>query len=120
MGQKPKIMEKLEMIAGGRYLMASHQDIIKNFVTQNHLIPVNLGAMKSVSALEGYDITPIYLKYGGHINPHLHLGQDVYIINDKQWKEFSKILLTDFKKKLDATNGITFRDSLRLSNVIDA
>jgi hypothetical protein len=112
-------MAKIDLKAGGRFLMASHQDIIKNFVTQNHLTPVKVGEVKTARALESFDLVPIYLKYGGHINPHFHIGSDIYILDDQQWEVFSKILLTDFQKKLAGMNGITFNDALNLSNAID-
>lgn len=111
---------KFDLKSGGRFLMANHQEIIKNFVAKNHLVPVNVGEMKTAKAMGNIDWFPIYLKYGGHLNPHFHVGSDVYILDDQQWQEFSKILLTDFQKKLNGMKGITFGDALNLSNVIDA
>jgi hypothetical protein len=111
---------KFDLKAGGRLLMVNYQDIIKNFVAKNHLVPVNTAEMKTAKAIGNTEWLPIYLKYGGHINPHFHVGSDAYILDDQQWLDFSKILITQFQKKLENMKGITFHDALNISNVIDA
>lgn len=46
--------------------------------------------------------------YGGMKLPHLHYGENIYLLNDKQWNEYSGGILAGIKDKINATQKVTF------------
>jgi hypothetical protein len=40
--------------------------------------------------------------------PHLHYGDNIYLLSDRQWADFSSKVLTEIKAKLGATQKVTF------------
>ena len=58
---------------------------------------------------------------GGKRTPHLHYKGEIYLLNEKQWKDFSSKVLQDFSKKLAATIPLALRhswNSLKLSELL--
>lgn len=45
---------------------------------------------------------------GGLRIPHLHFKNDVYLLTEEQWREFSSTVLKDLRAKLGKTRTITF------------
>jgi hypothetical protein len=108
---------ELKLKNGGRTMMVQYQKIIKAFVTSAQLNPVAFQQVGSVKAFSAEHF-PLWLKYGGMVGPHLHLGDKTYILNDEQWNKFSKELIADFKSKLDAAKAITFEDAVNIHGSI--
>ena len=51
---------------------------------------------------------------GGIGIPHLHLGNDIYLVQAKQWQQFSQAVVTDIRKRLDGAKEIGFDQMLQL------
>jgi len=109
------------MINGGKFLMASHVEIIRNFINVNKLVPIERQAAKTAGKKTSSSYEGLYwwMKYGGMLVPHLHFEGNVYILNEVQWGSFSKSLVKDFQKKLARANSISFQNALDISNTID-
>ncbi len=56
---------------------------------------------------------------GGIRVPHLHLDGDVYLLNDKQWKEFSGKLIKQLQSRLSRVNAVSFEQAVELSETIE-
>ncbi len=59
-----------------------------------------------------------WMIYGGIKVPHLHYNGQVFMLNEKQWKEFSGSMLTKVKDKLAHTNEVSFEQLMELSSVV--
>ena len=55
---------------------------------------------------------------GGNRGPHLHLGENMYILTDEQWKAFSDTIAAEFHSKLERANTIPVQDVMALDDVI--
>jgi len=55
---------------------------------------------------------------GGNRGPHLHLGDNIYILEDKQWKVFSEDVVSQLQSKLKKANTIAVQDVMALDNTI--
>ncbi|MCX6249865.1 MAG: hypothetical protein NTX61_03840 [Bacteroidetes bacterium] len=72
------------------------------------------GVMKSVDLSK---IEP-WWKYGGNKFAHLHYKDDVYLLNDEQWKTFSQQIMTTFNTIMTKAGTINFQQALKISEVI--
>lgn len=58
---------------------------------------------------------------GGIKIPHLHFKGDIYLLDEKQWKEFSSQVVTDFQAKLNRVNvnAVSFEQVMEISEAVD-
>jgi hypothetical protein len=70
--------------------------------------------MKAVSSSFAFDPGT----HGGNRGPHLHLGENIYILNEEQWKVFSNRIGAEFHSKLERANTIPVQDVMALDDVI--
>jgi hypothetical protein len=61
------------------------------------------------SAQEIFDIR------GGMKALHVHYKGDIYMLNEKQWKSFTNLVIKDFKAKLDAAGAISFDQAVDIA-----
>jgi transposase len=59
------------------------------------------------------------LKQGGIRVPHLHYKGELYLLNKKQWNEFSGEILKEFSKKLAETKTVNFGQLMDLSETMN-
>jgi hypothetical protein len=57
---------------------------------------------------------------GGLRFPHFHCKGRIYVLNDKLWNKFSRLIMKDFQTKLNQAETISFQNVMELSNVITA
>jgi hypothetical protein len=104
-------------------LILQNLGYIKEFAAKNSL--VNINTPEHAGMLAGYTLANLQPQalpdvaasvaaqlrrpiYGGMKLPHLHYGDNIYLLSDKQWADFSSKVLTDVKAKLGATQKVTF------------
>jgi hypothetical protein len=64
---------------------------------------------------------PKPLPYPGGLRvPHLHYKGDIFVVNDKQWQEFTKGVLEGFRAKLAKAQTVSVEQLVELSEAIDA
>lgn len=61
------------------------------------------------SAQEIFDIR------GGMKALHVHYKGDIYLLNEKQWKSFTSVVVKDFKAKLEAAGAISFDQAMDIA-----
>jgi hypothetical protein len=57
--------------------------------------------------------------HGGMRTPHIHFKNDIYILNEKQWKNFSESVLKNFRSTLEKVNTVNFEQLMELSDAIN-
>jgi hypothetical protein len=57
---------------------------------------------------------------GGIRMPHFHFEGDIYLLDEKQWKEFSRNIIKEFQAKLSTVNIVNFEQLIELSEAIDS
>jgi hypothetical protein len=57
---------------------------------------------------------------GGIRIPHFHFGPDVYLVERKQWEEFSNRVVKDLQERLAQAKEISFEQTLALSEAVTA
>ena len=72
------------------------------------------GATAQVVALR--EINP----RGGMRIAHIHLGDDVYIVDQGRWNEFTKQVFTDVSKKLSNSGRVGFQQLLGVADAANA
>lgn len=55
---------------------------------------------------------------GGIRVAHIHFRDDIYVLDDRQWADFSNQLVDTLKAKLESANTINFNQALELSEAI--
>ena len=61
------------------------------------------------SAQEIFDIR------GGMKALHVHHKGNIYLLNEKQWKSFTSLVVKDFKARLEAAGAISFDQALDIA-----
>jgi hypothetical protein len=78
---------------------------VKEFIARNKLVPakqeIHIDEMKVTQI-------PTWWKIGGPWGPHLHLGDDIYLLNNAQWKDFSQGLIQEMNLKIKGAGVVKF------------
>ena len=101
--------------------------VIKAFIDKNNLKQV---AMPTMAAASGGRTAIAELPAasrlidlgirGGIRVPHLHFGDDVFMLTEKQWKTFSKEILLSCKAALSKAQTISFENAVDLTASLGA
>ncbi len=57
---------------------------------------------------------------GGMRVPHLHFRGEIYMLNNEQWKEFSRGMLEQLSSKLGKANAVSFDQLMDVSESVNA
>jgi hypothetical protein len=109
-------------IIAGPHMAVIREDSseISKLIKKYRLDPVTLGELEryagpEVNLKKGGKNTPrmagIFrprLFPGGIKIPHLHFQGDIYILNDKQWKEISTEVINGLRKKIADAKSVNF------------
>ncbi len=60
------------------------------------------------------------LKNGGMRVPHLHYDGKIFLLDELQWKEFSKTIIGEFQQKLAKANSINYEQLMELSGAMES
>ena len=58
--------------------------------------------------------------FGGIRMAHLHFKNDIYLLDDRQWRDFSTAVVKAFQEKLSAAKSVGFEQALELSESINS
>ena len=73
----------------------------------------------SKATMEVAFIRPPYPPFPGGLKcAHLHFRGDIYLLTDKQWKEYSGVVVRDLQKKLGAAETVSFDNLMEISEAI--
>jgi hypothetical protein len=56
---------------------------------------------------------------GGIKIAHVHFKDDVYLLNEEQWREFTGSVIKDFQAKLSKVKIVTIAQTIELSEALD-
>ncbi len=90
---------------------------------QIHDLPYRqeIQAMENMTVTAGKERVARHPKFpGGMLIPHLHYGDNVYLVSDEDWQEISTQIKRNFMEKLDRANNLSFSQVMALSGVIDS
>lgn len=104
-------------------------EAIKGAIEQYKLTPVprehlmQMGGVEQVRAMadERAQATLVFPRPdfpGGLKIPHFHFKGDVYLLDEKQWRDFSAKVIKDFQTRLDRVNTVSFEQVMELSEVV--
>jgi hypothetical protein len=115
-------------------IWATLEHEIGEFIQKNKIAPMSpeaaqsliigeiSGAMSAPSmAMKSASSSPIerIWWHGGMRGPHLHYKNNIYVLTDKQWNEFTRPILKNFADKLANTRSINFRDMTDISGMMN-
>lgn len=115
--------ENMLFTRGVRFdLWHTHGKLVEKMIESSHLevlqhTAIRSDASKKISSEQGS--LRWYLKNGGMKVPHLHFNGEIYVLNKKQWSEFSGEILKEFSKKLTETKTVSFGQLMDLSETMD-
>lgn len=61
-----------------------------------------------------------HLKNGGMRVAHLHHDGKIFLLDDQQWKEFSKTVIDGFQEKLAKANSINYEQLMEISGAMES
>ena len=103
-----------------------HARVVEKYITEKQLSPdtevLQFRAAKpevaeKMSGEQAY--ADWQLKQGGIRVPHLHYKGELYLLNKKQWNEFSGEILKEFSKKLAETKTVNFGQLMDISETMN-
>ena len=114
--------------AGGRRdFFIGYADLIAKFIEANRLKPVSANVnlspdikmkeMKAAGTAGSLYLIPWWYK-GGKKFAHLHYAGEAYLLNEKQWQEFSTQVVADMSKKVAASRSVSFTGMLDLADAV--
>jgi hypothetical protein len=57
---------------------------------------------------------------GGIRIAHMHYRGDIYLLDEKQWADFSGRIIKDFQSKLSKVSAVSFEQAMELSDAVDS
>ena len=125
------LYERLVSKYGGRFdYWIKYVEVVAQFVEKykippverEHLLmddPVPLISPKEMKELADIPKIRPYPPFPGGLRiPHLHLRGDIYLLTDKQWKEFSGMAVKNLQEKLGTVGTVGFDQLMELSETM--
>ncbi len=116
-------------------ILINYRDLIQSIIKENKLTPVSKmdsaitrimlnpqplppkqATRSTAASLPLNDTVDWWWKYGGIRIPHIHYGEDVYALDEKQWQVFTSTVMRDVTKKLTGAKNISFDQFVNVAN----
>lgn len=115
--------EMLEWKNGGRWdIWAAEIPRVRNFIKEHNLTPLKDAPFQfqRESMAEKASGIPFYYPWpwGGMKIAHLHFGRDIYLLNEKQWRDFSNQIMDSYKQKLANVKTVSFDQLMDFSDAV--
>jgi hypothetical protein len=96
---------------------------VQRFIEANKLRPVSkevlgLGLGKT-QAMEKISMHYPWWYFGGMKAAHLHYKGELYVLNKKQWSDFSNQIIKEFSEKLAGAKTVNFEQLIELSETVN-
>lgn len=118
-----------------REIWATFEHEIGRFIDKNKIAPISPEAAQSliIGEMSAAIAEPVTIArksassspleriwwHGGMRAPHLHYKNNIYILTEKQWNEFTRPILKNFAEKLAATRSVSFRDMTDIAGMMN-
>lgn len=93
-------------------------DLIESTIKNMKLAPMS-GTIKQKAEAREIAEYPWWWKYGGIRVAHLHYNGDVYLLNNEQWRAFSKSLIKVMATQIEHANTVSFENALSAYNELE-
>lgn len=111
---------------GNRIFWKNMASNVSEFIRANQLKPVRIGpvgvSVQRAPAKAQGDIAE-FLDLGirgGMKVAHVHYGNNIYLLDDKQWAKFSGKIVRNALSKLERVNEVSFDQAVMLGSTIQA
>jgi hypothetical protein len=74
---------------------------------------------QSVSQAEAVSLRLIPDIRGGMRIAHIHVGDDIYLVNKQQWGTFTKRVMTDLSEKLGSAGNVSFDQVMNVAQAVN-
>jgi hypothetical protein len=118
-GWLQQILDRRWWYGGPRDFWIKNGGLIKDMVGRMKLAPVPPDQLGIEVQMEKSLRIPIPPFPGGLKTPHLHLGRDVYVLSQDQWKDFSTRVVKDFQVKLEKAQSLNFQQLMNVADVME-
>jgi len=125
-------LEKLRWKHGGRFeYWVTHRAEIAKFIKKAKISAVEAKHLRAAppalmrrarppeEELPPWWPEPYPIPWPGIRAPHIHHAGDIYILNAKQWREFSKMAVKDFQEKLANAGEVGFSQLMEISEAME-
>lgn len=102
-------------IGGNLAYFAKNATLIQKFIQANAIDPSPIRAVSAKAAPTARTLIDLGIR-GGIRVPHLHFNDKIYMLNDKQWAQFSGGIITDGKTRLAKTKKVSFEQGMLLAS----
>jgi hypothetical protein len=132
MAQKYVDLDRLIMKYGGRFeYWVTHRAEIAKFIKKAKVSAVEAKHLRAVppavarrarppeEELPPWWPEPWPIPWPGIRAPHIHHAGDIYVLNAKQWREFSKMAIKEFQEKLAKAEEVGFAQLMEISEVME-
>jgi hypothetical protein len=129
-----RLVKELNEIIGGNggnwAYFAKHKPFIAEFIQEHNLTPARVVGQSAVDTAHARVAGPLVAEEttvyslidlgirGGIRVPHLHLNDNIYLLDEKQWATLSKEIVADVSAKLSKVNEISFDNAMMISSIM--
>ena len=114
---------------GNRLFWLSKIDLVSKIVDRFDLKPISeelipagayVSPMQMMQDTRAMEIAKIPIRWpcGGIREPHLHLGSKLYMLDQKQWQEFSGAVINDCQQRLASAGSIGITQLIDISESV--
>ncbi|HEX6083347.1 MAG TPA: hypothetical protein VF266_02410 [Thermoanaerobaculia bacterium] len=93
----------------------TRQKVVEELVGGLEAVRFTARSMEKAEALAALDINP----RGGMRVPHLHLGDEVYVVDRKRWAQFSQNVMKDLSEKMVHAGRVSYDELLSVAQAVD-
>ncbi len=121
------VYEEVVLKNGGKIAFwAKNAKVVNKYITAHKLEEITNHHLSTGRVLKEANLskkTPELrkeLKNGGMRVPHLHYDGKIFLLDELQWKDFSKTIINDFRLKLEKANSINYEQLMELSGAMES
>ena len=108
----PVVFERKWIYGGPRDIWIRNEKLLGELIAKWKLQPyAQAGRNKAV--MYDPDIR------GGIRLAHLHAKGNIYLVDERQWKEFSGKVIKDFQAKLEKAQSVNFEELMDISDAVE-
>ena len=112
------VLARYEGPDGGRSpIWEVRREVVMRFIREMGLEPIPMERLGPTATAEVKWDRNIY---GGWRVPHLHFGQDIYLMDPEQWHKFSSARLREFGELLTSASTVSFQHFMEVGEAVVA
>lgn len=109
----PVVFERKWIYGGPRDIWVKNEKMLGELIAKWKLQPYAAQAGKNKAFMYDPGIR------GGIRMAHLHAKGNIYLVDEKQWKDFSGRVIRDFQAKLEKAQSVSFEQLMDISEAVE-